>query len=216
MSVRWCESDAERLLLVEGVNDCHAIYHLAFCKELGDGFGIRECKNDEGALRTLGAMVVGSSPKRAIGLVLDCDSLAEDDAQSTSKLDRRWQQICTKLPTDRYTIPAVPSPTGTILEPIGLGPRIGVWIMPDNRSDGMIEDFLAAIANREACDFAKSCVAAAEKAGFTTYKSVHRSKAIIHTYLAWQDEPGAQLSVAIKQKYLDPNHPEAIRFSTWM
>ena len=43
----------------------------------------------------------------------------------------------------------------------------------------------------------------------------HRDKALIHTWLAWQDEPGRQLHDAVKHAMLDPTLPYAAPFLAW-
>jgi AAA15 family ATPase/GTPase len=45
---------------------------------------------------------------------------------------------------------------------------------------------------------------------------VDRSKAIIHTYLAWQKEPGRPMGQSITAKVLDPNLEIALSFITWI
>nr|WP_254435729.1 DUF3226 domain-containing protein [Dolichospermum sp. UHCC 0260] len=42
------------------------------------------------------------------------------------------------------------------------------------------------------------------------------SKAIIHTYLAWQDEPGYPMGQAITKQSLRPHTDIAIKFTDWL
>jgi hypothetical protein len=69
------KSESERLLLVEGINDCHAIFHLIRLVCQADPvFGIHQCGGDNGVLDSLAARLVTSTPKQKIlGLVLDAD-----------------------------------------------------------------------------------------------------------------------------------------------
>ena len=48
-----------------------------------------------------------------------------------------------------------------------------------------------------------------------SFKDVHRRKAEIHTWLAWQDEPGKQLHEAVHHRVLDPEKPESRPFVGW-
>ena len=50
----------------------------------------------------------------------------------------------------------------------------------------------------------------------TTFQSLHLSKAIIHTYLAWQDEPGYPMGQAITKQSLRPHTDIAIKFTDWL
>ena len=43
----------------------------------------------------------------------------------------------------------------------------------------------------------------------------HYDKAIIHSWLAWQDPPGRQLHDAVKQRILDPASTQADGFVQW-
>jgi hypothetical protein len=85
--------------------------------------------------------------------------------------------------------------------------------MPNNRDLGMVEDFCAELAEPTALAFAKVCVENAEAKNVTTFKAVHRSKAIIHNYLAWQDEPGRPRGQAITAQSLRPQTEIAVKFT---
>jgi hypothetical protein len=88
--------------------------------------------------------------------------------------------------------------------------------MPNNRDLGMLEDFCAELAEPTALAFAKVCVENAEAQNVTTFNAVHRSKAIIHTYLAWQDEPGRPMGQAITAQALRPQTEIAVKFTNWL
>lgn len=53
------------------------------------------------------------------------------------------------------------------------------------------------LAQPDSLNWACNCVDAARQQNFASFKKVHHSKAVIHTYLAWQDEPGNPLGQAI-------------------
>jgi len=42
------------------------------------------------------------------------------------------------------------------------------------------------------------------------------SKAVIHTWLAWQEKPGRPLGTAITARYLDPNVPQVDVLVSWL
>ena len=48
------------------------------------------------------------------------------------------------------------------------------------------------------------------------FKEIDLEKAIIHTYLAWQDEPGYPLGKAITAQSLRPETPIAREFTNWL
>ncbi|WP_088242551.1 DUF3226 domain-containing protein [Calothrix rhizosoleniae] len=95
--------------------------------------------------------------------------------------------------------------------------KFGVWIMPDNGMRGMLETFLTYMIPNESealWQYVQSVVTEAQSKG-ATFKNVHIDKANIYTWLAWQDEPGRQLHQAIKERILNPHHPQAQTFFKW-
>jgi hypothetical protein len=88
--------------------------------------------------------------------------------------------------------------------------------MPDNKRSGMLEDFLAEMADKAAIQAAGECVARAREKGYSTYNDAHYSKAVIHTWLSWQDEPGKPLGQAITARALQPETILAKVFITWL
>lgn len=202
-----CKHKGKKILLVEGKNDCHVV--LALCEhfKLPETFGIFECENDGGVLKRLNAMIIQPDPPDTIGIVLDADD---------SEAARRWQQIQNKIREHEYVFPDQPNMNGTILEENSDKPTIGIWLMPDNRKPGMLEDFLMEMAEPNALAAASQCVDSAKENGLSTFKAPHTSKAVIHTYLAWQDEPGRPLGQAITAHALQANTPIAELFARWL
>ena len=97
------------------------------------------------------------------------------------------------------------------------GLKLGVWIMPDNESCGMMETFLKFLVPKSddpILSFATKARDEAKSLG-APFKPAHADKAVIHTWLAWQDPPGRQLHDAIVQKILDPKSPHAAPFVAW-
>jgi hypothetical protein len=130
---------------------------------------------------------------------------------ANSDLLARWQAVRNRLiASGTVTLPHTPLPEGTIAT-IDQGYRklrIGIWIMPDNQSLGMLEDFIGQIVpdGDDLWDKAKLNVDEIERPRFPEQ---HKSKAYIHTWLAWQEEPGKPLGLAITFRYLDANTPTA-------
>lgn len=89
--------------------------------------------------------------------------------------------------------------------------------MPDNQVSGMLEDFLLRLTNEE-----DRLISRAENAVDSIpdterlFGNTKRSKAIIHTWLAWQEEPGTSLGLSIRRRYLDPTRNPAPEFKEWL
>ncbi len=144
--------------------------------------------------------------RRAIGIVVDAND----------HFDSRWASVrwcCLGIADD---FPEDLPPEGLIHQNSD-GLRIGVWIMPDNQSRGMLETFLGHLidpADATLWAFAQESCARSRDHG-AAYTDPHRDKANIHTYLAWRDPPGMQLHVSVFAKALDARLPLADRFARW-
>jgi hypothetical protein len=48
------------------------------------------------------------------------------------------------------------------------------------------------------------------------FAAVHSVKALIHTWLAWQDDPGTPLGQAITKRYFDADAPHVDQLLAWL
>ena len=89
--------------------------------------------------------------------------------------------------------------------------------MPNNRTSGILEDFLRFLVPQPNIlfDHAKTSVAAIPE-GERRFKPLDEPKAVIHTWLAWQEEPGRPFGTAISACFLDPNVPEVDVLADWL
>ena len=205
-----CEEDTDKILLVEGINDCHVVMNLCEKHKLPDIFGIHQCKGNNGVLKRLNSLISRPNPPQIIGVMLDVDN------HKNHTLESRWQSVTDKLKHYNYCLPITPDINGTIVAGIEDKPKLGFWFMPNNQDCGMLEDFCAELAEPLSLVFAQECVAQARSQGLTTFKEVHTTKAVIHTYLAWQDEPGYPLGKAISSQALRSNNDIATKFTNWL
>jgi hypothetical protein len=196
----------ENRLLVEGSNDVNVCYHLLRHYGLAERVTIVDKKGIENLLRSLKVELLGSG-KRHIGIVVDADQ----------DLSGRWQSLQDILRNAGYrTVSASPVSDGTVLQG-GKQPTVGIWLMPDNRISGMLEDFLSFLVPND-----DSLWTTAEEVVERVIKldcrfpEVQKIKAHIHTWLAWQKEPGKPLGQAITKRYLDPSAPTAQHFIGWI
>ena len=120
----------ERLLVVEGPDDRHVICHIVKrCTQLPD-FEIEDRGSVEKLVASIGADLKAPG-RRVLGIVVDADDSVED----------RWRSVTDRLRKAGVSV-GNPKPGGTIIGELDLLPRVGVWIMPDNRSPGELEDFI--------------------------------------------------------------------------
>ena len=149
---------------------------------------------------------LAASGLEALGVVVD----ANGDAH------HQWTRIRNRC---REHLPLLPAdiPEEGLQVATEAGPRFGAWIMPDNRSSGMLEDFLARLIPNDSKGLfalAQQCAEEAAQRG-AAFRPAHATKASIHTWLAWQDEPGKSLHQAIDHHVLDPATAESRPFVRW-
>ena len=189
------------------------VAHHSFHPEFGirSEYGRRDEKRGEGGgfehmLKEL-PVILRTKGLQRLGIVVDADL----------DLSKRWGSLSTTLKKAGYVrMPKLPEVEGTVVDENNM-PKVGVWLMPDNRLPGMLEDFLALIrpegevlwerAGRSVDDIPR------EERRFA---DVHRSKAVIHTYLAWQEEPGAPLGQSITKRSFNPDSGHAMRLISWL
>ena len=207
--------------LVEGVNDCHAVYQLIrLVRGTEPSFGIHECGNDDKVLDSLAARVISARPKqKVLGLILDADI---DGISRDGVIQSRRDQIADKV-GDLYEVPAAFPEDGLILTPkasivtANPLPKLGVWLMPNNKAFGMFEDLLMSSLPEVAADYTTKVVKQSKRDGIAKYKDTHLSKAVIRTYMAWQDPPDVQyLGLAIQKGAFERVESECQQLLDWL
>lgn len=207
-------------LLVEGNDDLHVIAHIRNACQIEDNFEIIDCESINKINKKLLSYFKAANMD-VIAIVVDADATTEnvDDA-----LKARWDSLSNLLVKQGYTVPKHPEPNGIIIQRIGRLPRIGIWLMPDNfQRPGMLENFVATLipTNDVLKPIAERVLSEIENLRDADesrkwFKPVHRPKALIYTWLAWQDEPGRPMGVAIKARMLDHNSELCQRFVSWL
>lgn len=196
-----------RQLLVEGDDDKWAVINLmvkaGYSFEPEDAVFVRECK---GITRLLDLIpeVYKQSGLSSLGIIVDSDL----DPPS------RWASLRARLQTLRVNVPEKPDESGTIVTSNKCS--IGIWMMPDNQAKGMLENFLAYLIP----DHDKlwgHAVEATDKAISmeTPFLSKDRAKGQIHSWLAWQREPGKPIGTAISAGFLSGTTEKVSEFKTW-
>ncbi len=201
-------------LIFEGPDDKHVVWNLLFNHEfngepLCDNFNDKDCKVKNGVDHLIDTLneELRATDLANLGVILDADT----------DLARQWARITRVL--DGYgcrNVPATPSADGTVVETTD-GKKIGIWVMPDNRSAGALEDFVGSLIAEDDELWPKAQKDVNDiPVKSRRFKPSYLSKAHVHTWLAWQEEPGTRMGQTFKKKYLDPNHPQAYTFVTWI
>lgn len=203
--------DLPRRLLVEGSDDFHSLCNLFASRKIPNRFGIKEKNGYPNLLKTLD-VEVDKPGLIALGIVVDAD---ED-------LPGRWQSLRNRLAELGYTeIRNEPETHGAIAYPVENPelPTVGIWIMPNNQIPGILENFIAFLIPDQETNplwqYATQCVAAIPEE-HQAFPTVRIPKALLHTWLAWQEEPGKPIGQAIAARYLDPDSESADCFIHWV
>lgn len=198
-------------LVVEGKNDQHVIWALCERHAIPETFEVVTADDAGGGVDDLldGIPVrLKTAGLRTLGIVVDADE----------NLQGRWDAIRHRLSSSDYqNLPDRPDPQGTVIEQEHL-PRVGIWLMPDNQLPGMLEDFVAHLIpqNDLLLPKAEFIVAEIEQENLQRYSLLHHPKALIHTWLAWQDIPGRPMGQSITAQVLLHDTPVATAFAAWL
>lgn len=197
----------KRLLLVEGPDDEMVVGQLRTLHNLSGTCAIAELDGFTNVRDTFANLLKfddDEKQKERLAVIVDTDEIPGS----------RWDSLRAILRAKGYTVPQRPSPQGVILD-LQDNPTIGVWLMPDNLQLGKLEDFIALLMQPD--DLLWPHVLASVKAlpehRFTTRNTI---KAQVHTWLAWQVEPGIQMSQAIRARMLNYDSTTRQNFIAWL
>lgn len=192
-----------KILLVEGQDDKHVVRHLwKRCHQSEPSFDIEDKGSIDELLKAIGPEI--KVPGRVVvGIVAD----ANDDVSA------RWDAISNRLREAGGAPPKAPLRHGTIM---GDPPRAGVWLMPDNRSPGELEDFVLEMVPRDdpVWPLAERYVRSIPY-GTRKFRDGKTSRAEIHAWLATREEPGF-MGAAIGRGDLEVDGPLCSDFLEWV
>ncbi len=186
--MRLSNSNNPNQLVVEGFGDLYSVVglmraHVTWPQDRASapvhihmGNGAEEILRD-GFLTTF----LKSSVIKSFGVMLDADI----------KPRGRYNRIRDLASPFFRTMPSDLPKDGLVVENEVEKKRFGVWIMPDNASEGGLETIGCGCRDH------------------------HVQKANLFTWLAWQDPPGQSPGESLTRKVLDPHSPSANTFVSW-
>lgn len=217
-------TDYKNLLLVEGFDDQYVVrellkFHQIPCiipdrpekgvKPTDDTIRIYQT-NGFDALRDELDSVLDRINLERLGIIVDADT----------NILSRWDSLRSVLNNaGAINMPEAPEPNGTIFQ-VARPDRtltVGVWLMPDNTLPGILEDFIELLvpAGDTLLPRAQNCLAQIPESE-RRFRPADAQKALIYTWLAWQENPGTPLGQAITATYLDADAPRAGQLAAWM
>lgn len=214
---------SERLLLVEG--DADKRFFEAICKSQGLDTDVQvappkevggQHNTKQGVIKHLSVLVkqLEDGSIKHLGVVVDADYEGEHGLGFTRTVEQ-VTNVVKKLGFD--SAKKVDEAHGGLVFPHSDGlADLGLWVMPDNQQEGMLEDWI------------KHCIIQAEQPVFQhatkviesldspKFKPIHRSKAEVATWLAWQKSPGHGLYYALEEQLIDPNNTLFLGLTNWL
>lgn len=153
----------------------------------------------------------------ALGVVLDADHTTNDPSCDFGFSVRR-NQVTTILARHGWQPALSGLSMGEVFQNANGLPPIGLWVMPDHNSDGMLEDFVTPLVKgldqQNLLAHAQHTVSHLPTKLFNPV--LHTTKANIATWRAWQKPPGITLSKLIGSGALDLSLSPAAEFIDWL
>lgn len=192
------------VLLVEGQDDEHVVRHIRERHSSLPSFAILPKDNVEQLLESIEVETMVSG-RQVLGILVDANT----------DVSARWNAVTHRLRNANLDadLPATPNSEGIIIDGV---PRIGIWLMPDNKSEGELEDFVAQMipADDPVWPLAQryiECIPACDRK--FTEKKIARAK--VHAWLAARKEP-RKMGVAIRAHDLEINGVICCKFIEWL
>jgi hypothetical protein len=196
----------KKKLLVEGNDDQHVILSLCSKFNIDETFEIIDCKGIEKLFDQI-PLRIKEPEIQTIGVIIDADS---DIILRWSKLKQIFNQEDIILPDSL--------PQHGLIFKVTHSITIGIWIMPNNNLNGMLEDFISFLVpnDDQLMPLINENLNNIESKSLNKYKSIHKSKAIIHSWLAIQEDPGTPMGLSITKRYLTAEKEICLILVNWL
>lgn len=209
------------ILLVEGEADRG--FFEAFCRVCGIAADVRVAtpkdsggghNSKQGVLSHLTTVLLPQLQDGAyqrIGLVVDADRVAHGTGYAST-----LQLFSAALSQAGYHHNLASSPGLIFSHGDGLA-DLGLWIMPNNADEGMLEDWVKQCAHPdEAALFQHASLSIDAIPGGLKFAPWHRTKAEVATWLAWQKKPEHGLYLAAQPSLLNVESPLFKALQAWL
>jgi hypothetical protein len=185
--------ESDKLLIVEGIDDKNIVEACLKWWSI-EGFQVMQVGGKtnlkDGLESTLAGARVEHVDISAIGIMRDADDNASGAFDSVNRVLGQFE-----LPAPLYS--------GSII----LGPpRVGVYIFPDCKAEGAIEQLCwRAVKDTDAGKCASGYVQCLETAG--AFEAKDRDKSLANAYISSKENPWVPIGIAALQNYWPFDHP---------
>ena len=196
--------DPPRILLVEGQTDQHVVLVLCARHQLALDFEVRDSKGIDKLLPSIGPQIKVSG-RQIIGILVDADG----------DRNARWDAVANRLSNEGIEAPKHPDPTGTIIDPQGK-PRVGIWLMPDNKASGELEDFVVQMipAGDRVWPLSQRYIEEIPEVE-KRFSEKKKLRAQLYAWLAARKDP-RRMETAIEARDLEVNGELSQKFIAWL
>lgn len=193
-------------LLVEGNDDQHVIWALCEKFSIGENFDVIDCEGVDKLYEQI-PVRFKQSGINTIGIIIDADS----------ELKKRWDSLKELLKSLGFIIPDLLPEEGLITTNTA-NQKAGIWIMPNNNVNGMLEDFITFLVPKDdkLLPIVNSALQNIEDKKLNKYSLTHKSKATIHSWLSWQEDPGTPMGLGITKRYLTTDEAICLKLTNWI
>lgn len=212
---------SKKILLVEGEADksffekvckklsLNAFVQVAMPKDLGEN------RNSKGAVFNHLPMLLpqlNDGQLTKIAIIIDADYIKHGSGK-----EKTFDQVSNILEDFDFTLRDSDSDQKGFLFKHSDGLEdFGLWIMPNNYSEGMLEDWIVECVKSDERALFDQAVNAVQQLSPPKFKEHLQSKAQVATWLAWQKTPGHGLYGAMKEGLLDENSVPYKKLSDWL
>ncbi len=193
-------------LLVEGNDDQHVVWALCEKFKVPETFDVIDCEGID-KLNEQIPVRFKQSGIETLGIIIDADT----------EINNRWISLKGVLTTQGFTVPSDLPSKGLVLKNEN-NLKVGVWIMPNNNLNGMLEDFISFLVPKDdkLLPIVNSALDDIEEKKLNKYASIHKSKAVIHSWLSWQEDPGTPMGLGITKRYLTTDEATCSLLINWL
>lgn len=212
-----------RLLLVEGESD--KSFFQEVCRSLGLQASVRVApprevqgahNSKEGVFKHLPVLLkqLSDGSLERLAVVVDAD-FEQDSGLGCRRTRERVEGILREVgfsPAKR-----APQQRGLVFTHSDGFADLGLWIMPDNRQDGCLENFVQTCVGQDEQPLlrrAQDVVGALPSP--RRFKDVQVGKAELATWMAWQQQPGRRLYHALQAGLIDVENQPFVGLIEWL
>ncbi|MDR0940679.1 MAG: hypothetical protein LBM68_00465 [Bacteroidales bacterium] len=199
------EEKYNRKLLVEGKDDQHVMWALCEKFNIPEEFDVIDCEGIDNLFESI-PVRFKESGIQAIGIIIDADT----------DIQNRWISVRNLLVNQGFVIPENLPKNGLIISNGKV--KVGVWIMPSNDTNGMLEDFVSFLIppTDELLPIVDATLNEIESKKLNKYALSHKSKARIYSWLSWQETHGIPMGQSITKQYLTTDNENCKQLIHWL